>query len=48
MKHCFMLTEDFLLTADSFKKALSQKSIICYKNNVNFNIAKTKFNNLKS
>jgi len=47
MKHCFMLTEDFLLTEDSFKKALSQKSIICYKNNVNFNIAKTKFNNLK-
>ena len=42
-----MLTEDFELTTDSFKKALSQKSIICYKNNVNFNIAKTKFNNLK-
>ncbi|HOQ17667.1 MAG: PHP domain-containing protein [Epulopiscium sp.] len=47
LKHCFVVTEDFELTTDSFKKALSKKNIIYYKPNVNFNIARAKFHNTK-
>lgn len=47
LNHCFMVTEVFSLTAESFKCALLKKSVIYYKKYVNYDIAKAKIHNLK-
>lgn len=47
LSHCYTVTENFRIEAEAFKKALQNKSIIYYKNSVNYNIAIANFYNAK-
>lgn len=47
LSHCYTATEDFTVEPKAFKEVLQNKSVIYYKNSVNYNIAKAKFHNMK-